>query len=294
MAATQRLLADGDSNTAYAAAQRSLTVADEIGVAPSPTQLVWAAATTMSSGHPDEARELARRGADAAELHGDRRGEAFAWMMVSAAERYCGDLAAAADAGRRSEAVARRAGSDDLLAGALLMQGFALRDIEPERALQALDESARLAYTVSRDSSYLMWSVQNAGLIRLRRGDRPGARDGFGAALDICERTGGLEYAATTAGHLALGLLDVGDAEDVGAAVMLLTAAEQLFSPSGLYAGLGTSPNDLGTRVAAVVGADAIAELRARGAALDFDGALALARAALARVTGADGETPDG
>ena len=257
----------GDPFDAYATALRSLALADDIGVDPTPIQLGYIGTVAMRSGQLDEGCEIALRGVVAAERVGDDRGAALSSIVVSMGERYRGDLGAAADAGRRGEAAARRAGADDLVAGNLLMQGFALREAEPERALAFLDEGARLARSVSPDMQYLLYCVQNAGLIRLRLGDRPGARPGFDEAIDICApRTVGYEYAAHTAAHLALGLLDVGDSHDASAAVVLFAAAEQLASPIALYAGMGIGPDDLTTRFGTVLDVETIADLRTRGA----------------------------
>jgi hypothetical protein len=59
-------------------------------------------------------------------------------------------------------------------------------------------------------------------------------------------------------------------------------------SPIALYGGLGVGPDDLMARFSAALDAETIAELRARGAAMDFDDTIAVARAALARVTADD------
>ena len=82
-----------------------------------------------------------------------------------------------------------------------------------------------------------------------------------------------------------IGLLDIGDTTDAHVAAQLLAAAEQLLAPVALYAGLGTGEADLAARLEAILGVDTLTDLRARGAAMDFDATVTLARSALARVT---------
>ncbi len=285
------LMAGGDPLEAFATAQRSLALADEIGVEPSPVHLVQVAAVAMRCGHIDEAADLALRGASAAEHTGDDWMASIAYVVLSSTERFRGDLDAAVDAGKRAEVAARRFGANDLLAGALLAQGGALRDREPERALAILDEAAGLARGVSPDSQNLVWCLPTAGLIRLRLGDTSGAGRDFNEAFDISVRIAGPEQVATGCANLVSGLLDVGDITDAHAAALLLASSEQLFAPVFLYGVLGTSQAELAARIEAVLGAENLTDLRARGAAMDFDETVALARSALARITSGDEST---
>ena len=157
------LMVGGDPLEAFATAQQSLALADELGVEPNAQQLVDVAAVTLRSGHLEEARDLAQRSADVAARAGDDRAAGVAYMLLSASQRYSGNVDAAADAGARAEEAARRDGANELLAGALLMQGYALLDVEPERALALLDEGARAARSVSPDSPIAAWCLATPG-----------------------------------------------------------------------------------------------------------------------------------
>jgi len=279
------LMVGGDPLVAFASAQQSLALADELGVEPNARQLVDVAGVALRSGHLEEARDLARRSADVATRAGDDRAAGVAYVVLSAAQRYSGNLDAAADAGARAEEAARRLGADALLAGALLMQGYALLDVEPERALPLLEEGARAARSVSPDSATAAWCLSNAGLIRLRLGDPPGARRDFNEAFDLGTRLDVHDVVAHACAQLVIGLLDIGDTTDAHAAAQLLAAAEQLLAPVALYAGLGARGAELAARLEAILGADTLTDLRSRGAAMDFDATVTLARSALARVT---------
>jgi hypothetical protein len=271
---------------AYARIQRSLALADELHVGPSALHLQQVATVAMHTGHLAEARDFAHRGAVTATDDGDDRVANLAFTVLSSTEHYSGNLAAAADAGVRAEAAARRLGADEPLAMALLMQGFAFRDVDPDRALPLLEESATVARKASRDSPSLAYALDNAGLIRHRAGDTAGARRDFEEALDIGVRVDSNDHIANTCAKYALALIDTGDAADIGDAAELLAGAEQLVTPTLLYPVIGVSETDLWARLDSSLGAETVSDVRARGAAMDVSETVALARDLLARVAG--------
>ena len=283
--ASVSLMVGADALEALATAQQSLALADELGVEPNAQQLVDVATVTLRSGHLEEACDLAQRSAEVAARAGDDWAAAVAYQLLSASQRYRGSVDAAADAGARAEEAARRSGGRELLAGALLVQGYALLDVEPERALALLDEGARDARSVSPDSLVAAWCLANAGLIRLRLGDPAGARRDFNEVFDLGTRLDVHDVVAHACAQLVIGLLDIGDSTDAPVAAQLLAATEQVLTPVALYAGLGTRGAELAARLEAILGAETLTDLRARGAALDFDATVTLARSALARVT---------
>jgi len=280
------VLVGGDPMEAYARIQRSLALADELHIGPSALHLQNVATVAMHTGHLDEARDFARRGAVTATDDGDDRVAQLAFTVLSATERYSGNLVAAADAGAQAEAAARRLGADEPLAMALLMQGFAFRDVDPDRALPLLEESATVARKASPDSPNLAFALDNAGLIRHRAGDTAGARRDFEEALDIGVRVDNHDHIANTCAKFALALIDTGDAAETRAAAGLLAGAEQLVAPIVLYPGIGADEADLWARLESSLGAETLSDVRARGAAMDVSETVALARALLARVTG--------
>ena len=240
----------------------------------------------MHSAHLDEARDLARRAAVTASDEGDDRAAQWGFAVLSGAERFSGNLAAAAEAGARAEAAARRLGADEPLASALLMQGFALRDVDPDRALPLLEEAATLARAASRDSPSLGYALDNAGLVRYRLGDSAGARRDFEEALDIGVRVESNDHIANPCAKFALALIESGDAADARDAAELLAGAEQLLAPTLLYPVIGVSETDLWARFESILGAETVSDVRARGAAMDVSETVALARDLLARVPG--------
>ena len=94
------------------------------------------------------------------------------------------------------------------------------------------------------------------------------------------------DHVANTCAKFALALIDTGDAADTRDAAELLAGAEQLVAPTSLYPVIGVSEIDLWARLESSLGAEAVSDVRARGAAMDVSETVALARTLLARVTG--------
>ena len=144
------VVAGGDPMEAYADVQRSLALADELHVEPNALHLQYVATVAMHSGHLDEARDFARRGAVTATDDGDDRVAQLAFTVLSAAEHFSGNLAAAADAGARAEAAARRLGADEPLARHSSCRASRFATWTPTERSHSSRKSATVARKASR------------------------------------------------------------------------------------------------------------------------------------------------
>jgi predicted ATPase/class 3 adenylate cyclase len=243
---------------------------------------VHAAAGTVAQfqGDADLARQHGQAWVELAQAQNDLYELAHALILLGSA-LVADDPARAAAVADQAVQAARQVGAASTLLYALLVQGFAQAEPDPERALRSFREAAEVAASVG-DRYGEAVAIANQGAIALGRRDWQTALRAYAAAVEQ---------------HLQLGRPVAG--ELVGAATAF--ASIGCFEPAAVLMGLNDAtfgdnlgpvvPGDLARGVedaiVAVFDTDRLAELRARGAALDVPSAVAYLRTEVDRVLAA-------
>jgi predicted ATPase/class 3 adenylate cyclase len=244
---------------------------------------VHAAAGALASFQGDA--ELARQHAEAWVKLARARNDTYelAHALILLAPALGGDPAQAAVAEQAVRA-SRQIGVASTLLYALLVQGLALTEQNPERALRSFQEAADVAASVG-DRYGAAVAIANQGAIALTRRD-----------WDTALRA----YAAGVEQHLQLGRPVAGELIGVATALVGMECLE----PAAVIFGLEDAmfgghlvalsvPDDLANSaeeaVAAAFDPDRLTALKARGAALDLPSAVAYLRSEVNRIL-ADGK----
>ena len=276
-----REIAHGGSPVhAYEQARTSIELAHELGIDVDFFHQMSVGATFMRSGHLDAARESATRAAALAADHPAHLARAS--VLLTAIERWSGDLTAAAAAARTAEAAARSANQPIDVGQALMIRGYVELVDDPGAALPPLDEAITIALDHLPAARTLAgFALGLAGRARARLGDGPGAAEALRQAIALTADEGSREEYGTALGSVGAALLLLEQSEP---AATILAAAEHVLVPEYLYLSLGVEPAQIDERLRDRLGADAHATARARGAAMAEDEVEALALAALASV----------
>jgi predicted ATPase/class 3 adenylate cyclase len=231
--------------------------------------------------HAEASLELARAGNDPFEL---------AHALVLLATALLDDPAPAAAVAEQAVRAARQVGAAGTLLYALLAQALALTEQDPERALNSLQEAADVAASLG-DRAGAASAITNQAAIAMRRCDWPTALRAYAAGIEQ---------------HLQLG--QPISTELIGVATAF--AGTECYEPAAVIFGLAhalfaahpstaMAPDDLvqgaEDAVSAAFDPNKLAELKARGAAMDLASAAAYLRREVDRILteGADSaETP--
>jgi len=240
---------------------------------------VYAAAGSLAffRGDMESTRRHAETWAELARAHNDAYEIAHALILLATA--LLGDPAEATGVAEEAVRAARQIGAASTLLYALLVQGLALTEQDPERALRTLEEATEVATSVG-DRSGAASARTNQGAIAMRRCDW---------------RTALRAYAAGIEQHLQLGQPIA--IELIGVATAL--AGMGCYEPAAVIFGLehamfpvhpstALAPDDLvqgaEDAVSAAFDPDRLAELKARGAAMDLASAAVYLRREVDRI----------
>ena len=220
--------------------------------------------------HAEASLELARAGNDPFEL---------AHALVLLATALLDDPAQAAAVAEQAVRAARQVGAAGTLLYALLAQALALTEQDPERALKSLQEAADVAASLG-DRAGAASAITNQGAIALRRRDWHTAlrayADGVEQHLQL-----GQPVAAELLG-LATAFAGMGCYEP---AAVIFGLAHEIFAA---HPSTATAPDDLvqgaEDATSAAFDPEHLAELKARGAAMDLATAAAYLRREVDRI----------
>jgi predicted ATPase len=216
---------------------------------------------TIRGAFADAAR-LAEQAAGIARAGGDLADASVLLGAAVACYVLAGDASRGVPLARETLALARRIGAPALIATALLAVGAAVVETDPGQARACLRESrelsAALGYQKARD---LVWAAGIAFLV----GDQLAALE-LGRQAIHGLQWGGDRFQMGFVLHMIAGMLATTQPE---AAAIILGAAEAYVIEWARTAQL------IGSTVAAALGDEHVRELRARGADMDWDQALA-------------------
>jgi predicted ATPase/class 3 adenylate cyclase len=226
-------------------------------------QIICAARSNvaLTRGALADAGRLAEQAAGLARVGGDLADASVHLSSAAACYVLAGDAPAAVPLANEALALARRIGAPALIATSLLAVGVAVAETAPGQARACLRESRELSTALGHHSALdLIWATGIAFLV----GDQTATFDLGRRAIRGLQWGGGLRQSAVLyiiAGALAATRPD--------AAAIILGAAE-------IY--MGESPKTvqlLSLIVTAALGEERTRELRARGADMDWDQAVA-------------------
>jgi len=216
----------------------------------------------VTTGAFADAARLAERAADLARAGGDLADTAVHFTMAVACYVLAGDAPRGVPLANEALTLARQIGDPALIATALLEVGAAVVETDPEQARaylrQSRELSTALGYQSARD---LVWASGIASLLN----DRTPTLELGRSAIRALQRGGDRLLMGITL-HMMAGTLATIQPE---AAAVILGAAEAHVIESAETAQLITST------VAEALGEERTRELRARGADLDWDQAVA-------------------
>jgi len=225
-----------------------------------------------------DAARLAEQAAGLARAGGDLADTSVQLSIAVAGHVLAGDGPAAVPLANDALALARQIGAPALVATALLEVGAAVVQTDPDQARACLRESrelsAALGYQSARD---LVWATGIAALLN----DRTATLELGSTAIRALQRLGDRLRMGLTL-HMIAGTLATPRPD---AAAIILGAAESHVIESASNAELVTST------AAAALGEERVRELRARGADMDWDQAIAYT---LTQATQALGEVGSG
>jgi tetratricopeptide (TPR) repeat protein len=284
MAANHAISLGGAPERAYEQARTSLELAHELGVEPDYLQWVSVGATFMRSGHLDAARSAARR---AIELAGDVAAlRARAAVLLTAVERWSGDLDAAVEAASMAEAAARAAEQPLDLGQALMIRGYVELVDDAAAALPILEQAATISLEhLPAARTTAGFSLGLLGRARARLGDRAGTASALQQAVALTADDGSREEYGTVLGSVGAALLLL---EEPDGAATMLTAAERVLDAPFLYLGLGVEKHTIDDRLIHRLGRAGFDDARARGETMSEAAARAFAEAALAGLQDSD------
>ena len=264
MAANHAIAIGGSPARAYEQARHSLDLAAELGVDVDYLQWVSIGATFMRSGHLDEARDAARRAIVLARDSDALRSRAS--VLLTAVERWSGDLAAAAAAANDAEAAARLADQPLDLAQALMIRGYVELVDDAAAALPTLERATDLAVEhLPAARTTAGFALGLLGRARARLGDRAGAAAALEQAIALTADDASREEYGTALGSVGAALLLLHESE---AAATVLAAAERVLDAPFLYLGLSVEKQQIDAVLRERLGEAAFNRARARGAAM--------------------------
>jgi predicted ATPase len=266
MAANRHIAKGGDPEQAHRRARASLDLAEELGVPVDYFQWMSVGATEMRSGHLDEARAAARR---AVELADGPATTSRACVLLTAIERWSGDLVAAAAAAAEAEASARAAREPLDIAGALMIRGYVLLLEDAAGALPVLEEAVQITgehLPAARTLGGFALGLSARAHARLGHADD--AANALLQAISLTRDDGSQEEYGTVLGSVGAALLLLEQSE---AAATVLAAAEQILVAEFLYLSLGVEQQQIDDRLRDRLGDDGFTDARARGAAMPED-----------------------
>jgi predicted ATPase len=215
-----------------------------------------------STGALADAARFAEQAAGLAREGGDL-GDASVELAIAVGSRvFAGDAAGAVPLAREALALARRAGAPALIATGLLALGVAVADTDPGQARACLRESRELSAGLGYHSAI---DLVRAATIAFLVGDRAGTLELGSDAIRGLQR-GGDRLRMGMVLYMIASALAVTRPE---AAAVVQGAAEPHVVQSAKTAQL------MGSNVTAALGEASARALRARGAAMDWDQALA-------------------
>jgi predicted ATPase/DNA-binding SARP family transcriptional activator len=221
-----------------------------------------------------DAARLAEQAAAIARAGGDLADASAELSSAAACHVLAGDAPSGMPLAREALALARQIGAPALVATSLLEVGATVAGSDPDHARACLRESlelsAALGYQKARD---LVWATGIAALV----GDRAGTLELGHRAIRSLQRSGDRLRVALTFNMIAGALAA---ARPDAAAIIRGAAEAYVIQP-------GRSAQQTSSIVAAALGDERARELRARGADMDWDQAVAYT---LAQATQALGE----
>jgi hypothetical protein len=239
---------------------------------------VYAAAGTAAlfRGDKERTRQHAEAWAELARIGNDVYERAKALTLLAAA--LADDPARGGVVAEEAVRAARQVGAADALLYALLAQGLALAKHNPERALRSSEEAADVAASLG-DRFGAAAAITNQGGIALRRGDWRTALRAYVAGAEQHMHLGQPLYDELVG--MAAALVGLGCLEP---AAVIFGLAHAVFSapvPTRLIDDLVCGAEDA---VSAAFDPDRLAELKARGAAMDLPSAAAYLRREVDRI----------
>jgi predicted ATPase/DNA-binding XRE family transcriptional regulator len=218
--------------------------------------------SAMTAGAFADAARLAEQAAGLARAGGDLADAALEFTFAVAGHLLAGDPLAALPLADEALALARQAGGPGLVATGLLAAGAAVAGTDPEKARACLRESRELSTALGYQSAHdLVWAAAIAFVI----GDRPATLELGRHAIHRLQ-WGGDRIRMGIVLPMIAGTLAASRPE---AAAIIEGAAETYMAESPAAGQLVTSV------VTAALGEERARELRARGAGMDWDQALA-------------------
>jgi hypothetical protein len=221
-----------------------------------------------------EAADFAEQAADLARAGGDLADASLELTIAVGGHVFAGDAPAAVPLAREALALARQIGAPALIATGLLAVGMAVADTDPGQARACLRESRELSTALGYHGAF---DLARAAAIAFLVGDLTEALELGGRAIRALQ-PGGDRLRLGMVLHMIAGAL-AGTRPD--AAAIIQGAAEAHVAESARTALSSPDP-------AAALGDERARELRARGADMDWDQAVAYA---LAQTTQAVTET---
>jgi len=224
-----------------------------------------------------EAADFAEQAAGLARAGGDLADASIQLTIAVGGHVFAGDAAAAVPLAREALALARQTGAPALIATGLLAVGVAVADTDPSQARACLRESRELSTALGYQSAF---DLARAAAIAFLVGDLTGTLEPGRLAIRALQ-PGGDRLRMGMVLHMVAGALA---ATRPDAAAIIQGAAEAHVAESARTALSSPDP-------AAVLGDERARELRARGADMDWDEAVAYA---LAQTTQALAESGPG
>jgi predicted ATPase len=216
----------------------------------------------LAAGAFADAARLAEQAADLARAGGDLADASVELTFAASDHVLIDDAPAALPLAREALALARQTGAPALIATGLLALGGAIAGTDPEQARACLRESHELSTALGHDSAIdLLWATGIAFLL----GDQVATLERGRRAIRGLQWAGRIRMALVL--YMVAGALL---ATRPDAAAIIQGAAQTYVVESPKFALIGST-------VAASLGEDRARELRARGAAMDWDQALAYA-----------------
>jgi hypothetical protein len=217
--------------------------------------------TAITTGAFADAGRLAERAAGLARAGGDLADASLQLTIAAGCHLLVGDAPGAVPLAREALALARQVGAPALVAAGLLAVGATVADADPEQARACLRESRELSTALGYQSALdHVWATGIAFLV----GDQAAALElGHGAIRAL--QWGGDRLRMGLVLHLIAGALA---STRPDAAAIIQGAAEAYVAQAPMFALLSSA-------VTASLGDERARELRARGADMDWDQALA-------------------
>ena len=239
---------------------------------------VHAAAGTVAlfQGDLEGTRRHAEAWAELARAHDE--GYELAKALTLLAPALVDDPAHAGAVAERAVQAARQVGAADALLYALLVQGVALTEHDPERALRSFQEAAEVAASLG-DRFGAAAAIAYQGGIALRRCDWQTALRTYAAGVEQHVQLG--QPITDELTGVAIAFAGLGCVEPAGVIFGVAQTMPGLHLPTSLLADLVDSAEDT---IVAAFDTDQLSELKARGAAMDLPSAVIYLRSEVDRI----------